>query len=496
MNNNIKSRREILKLLTLTGVNLMFYSCTVGEDENGEPTIVINKPKELPKTDTVEVIEKEIASNNVIYVYAKDDNYNELRQGFNKRYDKKPAVIALCKNTLGVSEAIKLANQEGYKVAIKSGGHSFEGFSSIDGGMQINLSLMNSIELNENNQAIVEPACLLKNLYDYLLPKNRIIPAGSCGTVGVGGLALGGGYGFFARKYGLTCDNLIDAEFVDGNGEIHKASEKENLLWGLKGGGNGNYGVVTKMTFNTHPAPNGFTRYRFKAYKLDKERTKTLLKTYFEYSNKLSETCFAAFVLNHKTMVLLITNYGEPDEALNNMLEAFKAISDKTDLGTKKDLANSLKNYYGVQYPIYFKNASAGYYKGYEDIETSLDEVLDKVFAKSGLIYQINTLGGNINNSDFEEKSCYPHREYGYLSELQAYWDKPSQEEYLVNTFEEIQTELFNNGITRQYRNYPSLGFKNWQTAYYGEENYAKLQELKQQYDPKGVFHFEQIVKS
>ena len=417
-----------------------------------------------------------------------------LNTNFNKDVPKSPAIIALPHNTQGVKEAIELANQEGYKVAVKSGGHSFENYSSIDEGMQINLSLLDTVEWLSETDVKIGPACILKELYDNLLPKGRLIPAGSCGTVGVGGLTLGGGYGFFSRKYGLTCDSLLEATLVDGNGQIRNTTNESELLWALKGGGNGNFGVVTELVYKTVEAPKTFTRYRFKAYKLDAERAKSLLQSYFHYTALLPETCFAAMVLNYKTMVILITNYGKPSEIFNKMLIAFELQTDKYDKGLTQPLAKALKTYYGIEHPIYFKNASAGYYNTYKDIETSIDEVLEVLFEKHGLIYQINTLGGAINSENYEATSCYPHRSMSYLSELQAYWEKPNQAENLKARFQKIQGILKQNGIDKQYRNYPDAGFKDWEKAYYGD-NYDKLQALKAELDPNDLFTQVQSVK-
>lgn len=110
------------------------------------------------------------------------------------------------------------------------------------------------------------------------------------------------------------------------------------------------------------------------------------------------------------------------------------------------------------------------------------------------MIYQINTLGGAIQNSEFEGKSSYPHRDYSYLSELQSYWEKPSQESGFLEKFEEIQQVFHRHGIQAQYRNYPDINFPNWQTAYYGK-NYSRLQKLKSEWDPEDLFSFEQSVE-
>lgn len=488
---NSNDRREFIRLLTMAGFSMCLPSCVFLAEEQKE----VEQTKEPQvKKDSITSIEKAIESNNVTYFTSKDKEYERLNTSYNLAVPKQPSIIALCKNTEGVAEAIQLATKKGLKIAVKSGGHSFESFSSIDEGLQLNLSLMKEISWKNEQQLSVQPACTLKELYDETLPKKRLVPAGSCGTVGIGGLTLGGGYGFFSRKYGLTCDCLLSAKFVDGKGKIHQTKKGEDLMWGLKGGGNGNFGVVTEFTFETVPAPSFFTRHRFKAYKLDKARAKQLLEAYFKYSSKLPESCFAAFVLNHKTMVLLITNYGGENEALNSMIAAFSKIADKSSIGKKRDLAKSLVNYYGIDHPIPFKNASAGYYENYNTIAPFIDDVLGVVLNKRGLIYQINTLGGKINSPEFQSNSCYPHRAMPYLSELQSYWEEGKKATTLVKAFDEIQQIVYNAGIRRQYRNYPTLGFSDWEQAYYGE-SYSQLQTLKRKYDPNDLFSHQQTIK-
>jgi len=183
---------------------------------------------------------------NVVYYKKGDTQYDLLRKGFNKRIDKYPAVIALCKNIQGIAEAITYAKQNNLAVTVKSGGHCMEGFSCNNNGMVINLSLLKNIDWVDNETIKIQPACTLSQLYDELLPKKKIIPGGSCGTVGIGGLTLGGGYGLMSRRYGLTCDSLIEITMVDGNGQIKNSADDPELLWACKGGGNGNFGVIVK----------------------------------------------------------------------------------------------------------------------------------------------------------------------------------------------------------------------------------------------------------
>jgi FAD/FMN-containing dehydrogenase len=109
------------------------------------------------------------------------------------------------------------------------------------------------------------------------------------------------------------------------------------------------------------------------------------------------------------------------------------------------------------------------------------------------MIYQINTLGGNINNATFENAAAFPHRAYTYFSELQTYWDTPSQQKKLLQRFEQVQQIFAANKMQAQYRNYPDINFSNSQQLYYGQ-SLKKLQQLKTKYDPNNIFRFEQSI--
>lgn len=488
-----EDRRKIVKTLVLAGFGIHLIGCTSAPEQVEKKKPVVKKKPE----EAVEEIVEEVETNNVVYLTKQDEQFDALATYFNKFTQKSPAIIALVSNAEGVSEAILHAKELNLPVSVKSGGHSFEQFSSNVGGLVINMSLLNSIEWKENNEVEIGPACLLKEMYDELLPKQRILPAGSCGTVGVGGLTLGGGYGFFARKYGLTCDNLIGATFIDGNGEIHELSGDNELMWALRGGGNGNFGIVSSFRFKTHPAPKHFSYTRLKAKKLDAARAKVLMSTWFEYAQLLPSDCFSAFVLNGKSLTVLITNYEASSPALDEMVEAMTKLCDTVTSKRNSDVAGALRNYYGIQKPIYFKNASAGYYSKFSDVADCIDLVLEKVVSTPGLIYQVNTLGGAINSEENGEKSSYPHRTYEYLSELQTYWNEgqDAKRDRYLKEFEYIQNLFFENGNRAQYRNYPSIGFKEWETSYFGE-NYERLQAIKRRYDRDDTIRHPQSIRT
>jgi hypothetical protein len=436
----------------------------------------------------------ELADVNVAYYRKGAPEYELLRKGFNKRINNYPLVVAQCFNTNGVAEAVKLARKNNWPVTIKSGGHCMEGFSTGKEGMTIDLSSMNEVKSLGDEKVTIGPACKLSELYAYLLPKGLIIPGGSCAGVAISGLTLGGGYGLMSRKFGLTCDSLEGVTMVDGQGQVIDSNEDPELLWACKGGNNGNFGVVTQLRFRTHKAPATMKSYKFRSYKVNRNRAKNILQTWFNLSKTLPNDCFSAFVQNHTTTYILLTQTATSNnEAVDAFINGLKKLSDKSTERTRQPLQQALKNYYGRTYPMYFKNASAGLYKDYNQISFFIGDVLDLVLQTPGLIYQVNTLGGKIQQQSFENGSAFPHRGFSYFSELQTYWEHPKQASRLKTQFEKIQKVVKNAGVTEQYRNYPDINFDNPMTSYYGK-NLKRLQAVKKSFDPDHIFRHPQSI--
>jgi FAD/FMN-containing dehydrogenase len=481
MNKNY-TKRDFIKTMAIGSAGLLFLQC-FKEKKLPEP---IENKKGLGNNF-------EISDNDVLILLRDNAKYEQFRLGYNKRINKFPKIIAVCKTEKGVQYAVNLAKEQGLKIAIKSGGHSFEGFSSNDGGMVINLSLMKQIDWQKDDTVHLQTGCLLHEIYDDFLPRKRIIPAGSCGTVGIGGLALGGGYGLFSRKYGLTCDNLIGLKMVGHDAAIYDSDDHPDLLWACKGGGNGNFGVVVQLRFKTHQAPENLSSYVFKFRHLTADKFVVLIDKWFEIYDKLPLEAFSAFVLNGRTLTVLVTNFLPFSGAFEQQFGDLIVLSDKYSVTKNQQLPTALKRYYGRKDPLFFKNASCGLFKSAEDLKTIYVEIFEKVISNPGIIFQINTLGGNMNSVEFEEKSSYPHRNKNFLGELQAYWNNPKQENRLVTAFAEIQQLIKSNGIRAHYRNYPDINFVDWQHGYYGK-NYEKLQEIKSKFDPEDWFQYEQSV--
>jgi hypothetical protein len=333
-------------------------------------------------------------------------------------------LIARCTSEAGVLQAMQRAIADQVPIAVKSGGHSFEGFSLNDDGLVINVSAMRDLQLNEKTGFLTAGAgCRLADVNNYLLARGRFLPSGSCETVGLAGLTLGGGYGLFARKWGLTCDHLRAVRMIDGTGHIRDSHDDPELLWACRGGGNGHFGVVTQLTLRTRAAPLSFIAWKFRIYKLDENRATDLLDAWFRATTDLPNDAFSAWVMNGTQVTILLTTIGSPD-ALAKVRKSLGALSHRTTTGGPVPLAQALPWYYGDRGPVFFQNASAGYYKGIDDLRAALPGIFAEVLHVPGLIFQVNTLGGAITEG---EDGAYPHRAFPYLGEQQAYWDAPSQ---------------------------------------------------------------------
>ena len=179
--------------------------------------------------------------------------YDTARAIWNGMFDRKPAVIARCANTGDVVQAVNFGRENSLLIAIKGGGHNSAGTAVCDDGLMIDLSLMQGVDVNPGNNLVkVQGGCLLGMVDKETQKHGLAISSGIISHTGVGGLTLGGGFGWISRKHGLSVDNLVSAEIVTAKGNIVTASATENpdLFWAIRGGG-GNFGIVTSFTFNT-----------------------------------------------------------------------------------------------------------------------------------------------------------------------------------------------------------------------------------------------------
>ena len=184
-----------------------------------------------------------------------DAEYDEARATFYATYDRRPAVIARPVDAGEVSKVVSLARESGLELAVRGGGHSSAGHGVSEGGIVLDLSLMKALELDPAGRTLwAEAGATAGQVTDALAPHGLAVPFGDTGSVGIGGLTLGGGVGFLVRKHGLTIDQLLAAEIVTADGDrlLADAETNPDLFWAIRGGG-GNFGVVTRFQFRLQP---------------------------------------------------------------------------------------------------------------------------------------------------------------------------------------------------------------------------------------------------
>jgi FAD/FMN-containing dehydrogenase len=184
-----------------------------------------------------------------------DPTYEAARKVYNAMIDRRPQLIARCADVADVMAAVKFGREQKLLVAIRGGGHNACGLGVCDGGLVIDLSLMNYVHVDPKKKtALVGGGALWRDVDHATHAFGLAVPSGVISSTGVGGLTLGGGIGYLTRRYGLTIDNLLAVEMVLADGRFVTASSKENadLFWAVRGGG-GNFGVVTSFLFKGQP---------------------------------------------------------------------------------------------------------------------------------------------------------------------------------------------------------------------------------------------------
>jgi len=224
------------------------------------------------------------------------DDYHDFRSVYNGMIDKKPAAIARCVDAADVQTCVNYARDNSIPLSIRGGGHNAGGLGLVDDGLVIDLSPMRGIRVDPGNKTVrVQGGCRWGDVDHAAHPYGLAVPAGIISTTGCGGLTLGGGLGHLTRKYGLTIDNLLEADVVlaDGSMVVASADENADLFWALRGGG-GNFGIITSFLFRGNPVDTIFGGPTL--WSLD--RTEEIMKWYREFIVQAPEelTGFFAFL--------------------------------------------------------------------------------------------------------------------------------------------------------------------------------------------------------
>jgi hypothetical protein len=430
-----------------------------------------------------------------------DTNYDECRAIWNGMIDRRPALIARCKNQDDVIAAVKFARKHDLVTSIRSGGHHVAGKAVCDSGLVIDLSLMNGVEVDSKKRvARVQGGAKLIDLDEATGAYNLAAPVGVVSDTGVAGLTLHGGFGWLSRKYGLAADNLLSADVITADGRHLKASKDENqdLFWALRGGG-GNFGVVTSFEFQLHPVESEVWLL-MTLYPLSKARE--CMHYFREHMPNTPEEFSVINVFwsappieaipekyhGDPVLVSLGCCLGDPDEG-EKIIAPFRQIAEPiADLSARmpfKDIQKVLDEDYPNGRHYYWKSVYIN-----EINDDVIDRLLQHAKKRPSPLSSIDIwgIGGEVSRIKPESTAFY-QRNAPYMISMEANWDDPEDSERNVKWTRDIYDEFKNDLDVGLYLNFPGFAEEGEEmlAKTYGP-NYQKLKDIKTKYDPDNFF--------
>lgn len=443
------------------------------------------------------------------------------RQLYNTRYDSlKPTAVAYVANPDDIRTTLTYARAHDVPVSLRNGGHSYGGWSSGTGRLIIDVSKLNKTRAS-GSTATVGAGAKLIDVYRALAAKGVTIPAGSCPTVGISGLTLGGGHGVVSRAYGLTCDSLTSATLITADGKQLTASKSENkdLFWALRGAGSGNFGVVTELRFRTHAAPQGVSAYMTWPW----SKAAAVIKAWQEWGpDQPDEIWSSAHLANApggtptvSVACFSLGTYGELQNAVDRLADKIGTPARSVSL-KRRSYEESMEVYAGCasfssDAQCHLPGATPGRspqgalnretYAASSDffdrslsaagIRALLSQVVNVTGASAGSI-ALTALGGAINRVD-PTATAFVHRRSRMLAQYIAAWRPGTSGKAAQAWLKTAHGAMARYASGAAYQNYADPTLSNWREAYYGSAA-GRLRTLKKRYDPDRFFDFPQAL--
>ena len=434
--------------------------------------------------------------------------FDETRVIWNGMIDRQPAAIARCRNAADVVACVNHARENGMAIALRSGGHNVAGYAVCEGGLMIDLSLMNAVHVAPTlDRAYIEGGTTWGDVDAATTPFGRATPGGLISSTGVAGLSLSGGIGWLRGTRGLSCDNIVSADVVLPDGSLVHASASENpdLLWALKGGG-GNFGVVVNFEFQLHLIG---PETMFCAPLYAEERAAEILPKWRDYMAAAPDEVsgLAEFsTIPHdpaypentwgKRVVALATVYDGPaDEGERNTMPLRQFGEPLLDFSGAMPY-RTLQTLYDGLFPkgrdrCYWKST---YLTGLN--ETIITDILAGLAKRpSEMTYaSIWKFGGAVQRVP-AEATAFGDRSMPFMFSLDAIWSEAKDDAVNIEWVRGVWNDMQRHSTGRMYLNFPGLGEgDNMVRDAFGAKNYAKLQQVKRKYDPTNLFRMNQNI--
>jgi FAD/FMN-containing dehydrogenase len=434
-----------------------------------------------------------------------DGAYDSARKIWNAMIDKRPAVIARCATTADVVRGVNFARDNKLVLAVRGGGHNIAGSALCDAGVVIDLSRMKAARVAPDARRVtIEAGATLADLDAATQAHGLATPVGINSTTGIAGLALGGGFGWLSRKYGLTVDNLESVEVVTAAGEVIRASATEHpdLFWGLRGGG-GNFGVVTRFEFRLHPVgPNllsGLVVYPFADAKSVLRRYRDfVLKapdelTVWVVMRKAPPLPFLAPEVHGKEVVVLALLYsGDPNQG-TALIEPIRRF------GTPAGAHVGVQPYVAWQqaFDPLLTPGARNYWKSHNFTKLDdglLDVLIDfvRTLPSPQCEIFIASLGGATSRQR-PDSSAYGQRDAQFVMNVHGRWENPADDQRCISWSRALFKAAAPFASGGVYVNFMAADEGDRVRAAYGG-NYERLARVKQQYDPGNLFRTNQNI--
>ena len=428
------------------------------------------------------------------------DDYEQARTLWNGMIDRRPAVVVRCAGAADVRQAIRFARENDLALAVRGGGHNIAGDAVVEGGLQIDLSLMKSVRIDPARRvARVEPGATLGDFDKEAQAFGLATPLGINSTTGVAGLTLGGGFGWLSRALGLSIDNLLSADVVTAAGDLVTASETENpdLFWGLRGGG-GNFGVVTSFEFKLH-AVGPTVLAGLVIHPLD--AAPEVLRFKREFVAKAPDEFVCWFVMRQAPPLPFLPPQWHGKEILAlAMCYAGEVAEGERIAKPLREFGQPIADVVGpmpyaawqtILDPLLTPGAR-NYWKSH-DFASLSDGLVDVLVDHARRIPDPQTeiacaqLGGAVGRVS-REATAYNHRDGQYVLNVHGRWADKSKDEACIGWARDLWKAAAPFSTGSVYVNFLTQeeGGDRVRDAY--GENFQKLVALKNKYDPKNIF--------
>ena len=435
-----------------------------------------------------------------------DADYDEARKLFNAMIDKRPRLIARCVDVADVISAVNFGREEGLLVAIRGGGHNGPGLGSCEDGLVIDLSLMKSVRVDPVSRTVrVEGGCTSGDVDHATHPFGLAVPFGIVSTTGIAGFTLGGGTGYLTRQYGLTIDNLLEADVVLADGGFVTASKSQHpdLFWALRGGG-GNFGVVTSFLFQAHPVSTVYAGPIF----WEATDAKAVMRAYRDFLPTAPEELGAFVGLKTVPSVDPFPKqyWGRRACALVSSYNGSATEGEKVLARILKSVPPPIFNWMGTMpfpamqslFDPLFRKGLQWYWKG-DFVKSLPDEAIDTHIAQAAKapselsLMHLYPIDGAVRRVP-KDATAWKAREATWSMVIAGIDPDPKQADALKTWSREYWKAVHPFNLEGGYVNFMMDDEAEGRIqATYGE-NYKRLASIKARYDPKNFFRVNQNI--